>query len=342
MGKYPSDNTFDKINIYVPNDVYDLLERDLVMFEIFKKDMRTPVGNHFRNMLVQGYYDSFVEENNRLRERILSALGGTGLAEAVQNEVAGMLLDEVKYPGGKKGGKGSRSVSLKPAGKTKDIMGLIPVTEAPSQFFRRMLLSYSMKPLGKREQIVFNETYTSLCKYCAERQPLYLTTIWNPQHIHEVIPFRMASGAEEMYNYLLCQEVNPETHRPEARAYMLHRIASIRISPSKSEPDADVERHILKMLKLGPQYAINDDEEVCVRLNEKGQEYYSRIYFGRPRFDRIVRQEDGYYHYYQCSKQQIFLYFRRFDPINVEILYPASLREDMKSFYKNGFEKYND
>ena len=94
-------------------------------------------------------------------------------------------------------------------------------------------------------------------------------------------------------------------------------------------------------LRAFAEYEINDDEEVCVKLNEKGLEYYSRIYFGRPRYDTLIKQDDGYYQYYHCSMEQIFLYFRRFDPINVEIIYPPSLRNRMRDFYRSGLERYD-
>ena len=38
--------------------------------------------------------------------------------------------------------------------------------------------------------------------------------------------------------------------------------------------------------------------------------------------------------------EQIFLYFRRFDPINVEIVYPESLRVRMREFFRSGVERY--
>ena len=287
-------------------------------------------------------YDTFGEESYKgyLFKLIVRMSQDDTLTDVEKGEIANTLLDEVTYPGGKRGGRGSRPISLKPTGKTRDIMRLIPVTEAPSQFFRRMIMGYCKKPFGKRERTVFKETYTKLCAYCDAQQAIRVSTIWNPQTVHELVPYCIASGVEEMYNYLLCQEYNAETNRPEARAYMLHRIASFNISPMQSVLDEGVKQHLLKMMKLGPQYAINDDEEVCVKLNEKGQEYYSRIYFGRPRYDTIIKQADGYYQYYHCSMEQVFLYFRRFDPINVEILYPESLRDRMREFYRNGIERY--
>lgn len=331
---------FEKVNVYVPGEVYDMLERDIEMFEIYKKDGRSLNRSHFRNKLIQGYHDSYVEETKRTHSGILSFLKETSLTEKERHEIAERLAEEVSYRGGKRGGKGSRPISIKPAGRTKDIMCLIPSSEAPSQYFRRMIISYCSKSFSQREQIVFKDVFTRLCEYCKEQQPVYISTIWNPSKMHEVLPVRMAIGVEEMYNYLLCQEVNPDTQRPEARSYVLHRISSLNVSPMKAGLDSGVKRHLQEMVKKGPQFAINEDEEVCVRLTGKGQNYYSRIYFGKPRYTKIVECEDGYYHYYHCSMDQVFFYFRRFDPSTVEIIAPISLREKMKQFYSDGMAMY--
>ena len=71
-------------------------------------------------------------------------------------------------------------------------------------------------------------------------QPIFITMAQGSKRTHEVIPFSVSIGAEEMYNYLLCQEENPETHLSEARAYLLHRIESINISGSKTGIETDV------------------------------------------------------------------------------------------------------
>lgn len=333
----------DKINIYVPSDVGLILERDMQMFEVFKPNRIDFNWNRFLTLLIKGYYDTYVQENKAIHDRILSVLQDTPLTEKQRDDIATTVLRDVVTAGsGKRGGKGSKHLSLKP---TEDTEGLIQriVFESDdyiSQSFRRMLISYSEKPISHRERIVFHDTYATLLQYCKVQQPICLTTIWNENAIHEVIPFAMAIGPEEMYNFLLCQEPNSETHQPEARAYALRRIKGVFASDKRGVLDATVHEHLLLMKKNGPQYAINDDEEIHVKLNEEGIMAYNRIYFGRPRYEKTVRVSDGELQYYRCSKDQVFLYFRRFDPTTVEILAPESLRERMRSFYESGVEVY--
>lgn len=95
------------------------------------------------------------------------------------------------------------------------------------------------------------------------------------------------------------------------------------------------------MAQIGPQYAINDDEEICVRLTEEGMATYRRIYFGKPKLTRMEKRDDGYYQYYKCSKEQGFLYFRKFDPTVVQIIAPETLRTRMKMFYASGVKAYD-
>ena len=56
---------------------------------------------------------------------------------------------------------------------------------------------------------------------------------------------------------------------------------------------------------------------------------------------RMEKRDDGYYQYYKCSKEQVFLYFRKFDPTVVQIIAPETLRTRMKMFYASGVKAYD-
>ena len=333
-------NTEDtKINIYLPSAVYETLEQDVRMFEIYKKGSLTPNMNRFLNMLVQGYHESFSEESDHLHREIMEALQRLALSERERQEIASGLINAVAQPEGRRSGKDSRHISLKPTGATKDIVQTID--DYLSQYFRRLFTSYCQKTLSQRERYVFRENYAKLEQCCQARQPVFFSTTWNPDEIHEVVPFSLRTGTEEMFNYLLCQEESKDTHRPEARAYALRRIQRVNTIRGKGILDAEVKRHLERMQTLGPQYAINDDEEICVRLTDKGLENYKRIYFGKPKYERMEERSDGFYQFYRCSKDQVYRYGRRFDPNTAEILAPDSLRDRMARFFAEGCAVYH-
>lgn len=337
-------NINEKINIYVPNSVGVILERDMRMFEIFKRNRKSFNWNRFLTMVIRGYYDTYITENKALHDQIVSAIQTESLSEKEKNEIAESIVHNViNSDADRRGGKGSRHLSLKPTEGTIELIQRIihDSDDYVSQCFRRMLICYSKKPFSKREQIVFYEVYSKLVQYCNTQQPIFFSTIWEDGIIHEVIPYSISIGPEEMYNFLLCQERNPLTLQLETRAYAIHRIRSVNINNAKETIDPIVKNRLIRMEKNGPQYSINDDEEIRIKLFEEGLTAYNRIYFGRPNYERFEEVEDGQIQYYKCSKDQVYLYFRRFDPTSFEILAPDSLRERMKCFYQKGLSVYN-
>jgi len=334
----------DKINIYVPAMVGAMLERDMEMFEIYKANGRSLNWNRFLSMLIKGYYDTYVQENKALYEKIMSALTSTALDEKQAKEAADRIMNNVIRPdGNKRGGKDSRHLSLKPTSSTEDLVQRIAFSgeDYISRYFRGLLMSYCEKPFSQRERIVFKDNYELLRQYCHAQQPVYLSTIWEERIVHEVVPYAIAIGPEEMFNFLLCQEENPVTHDMEAKAFGLRRIKHVNASDKRTRIQPAVHQHLHAMVKMGPQYAINDDEEICVRLTERGMTAYKRIYFGKPKYARMEKVADEYYQYYICSKEQVFLYFRKFDPSIVEIVAPESLRKRMEQFYRSGVDTYS-
>lgn len=332
----------EKINLFVPGDIHEIIEYDIRMFEVYSHKKITPNRNRFINMLIKNYHDQFVAENNGLRNEIAAALHRLSLSRKTEREIAESLMREVLQPSAQRGGKGSRMISFKPWNDIGQIVELAKREMTAPQYFRRMIINYCRKPLSTREQIIFKIHYDQLCQKCRERKPIVISTTWKPEILHEVIPVSMSIGHEEMFNYLLCQEINPYTNVPEARSYALRRINGISDGRTTINLDETVEKHLREMKKKGPQYAINDDETICVRLTQKGQDYYQRIYFGRPFYSQIEEKPDGYYHYYQCSMDQVLFYYRRFDPRTVEILEPVSLREKMRNYFNDGAEVYKE
>lgn len=243
-------------------------------------------------------------------------------------------------------GKNPARLSLKP---TKDNEALIEQImmnlggeDYISQYFCRMFMSYCDKPFSKREQIIFKNNYETLQMACGTGKSLTFKTIWNAKNIHEVIPYKVVTGPEEMFNYLLCAELNPITEKQEARTFRLNRIDRINYGRSMSSIDDSVVHYLDRMLQYGPQYMINDSEESCVRLTDSGVRNFSRIYYGRPKVERVEEKEDGHYYFFRCSKDQVFFYFRRFGYEDAEIISPEPLRKKMIDFHSMALSMYQE
>lgn len=338
-------SNLEKINIYVPEHIGNSLDNDATMFEVFKRDGQTINRNKFLSMLILGYHNSYVEECSNAYNNVIKLLSNGGLDPSAQHEIADGILKNVVLPQvPSRKGKNPAKLSLKPTKETEGLLlGLvynIGIEDSVSQYLCRLLMSYCEKPLTVREKIVFRDNYEYLQSACERKRTVAFSTIWNPDVIHEVIPYKLVYGREEMYNYLLCGEISSYSGQMEAKSYRLNRITRLSYGRTVLQLRADVERHLQMMIKYGPQFMINDDEETCVRLTEKGRKSFNRIYYGRPRFSRIEECGDDYLYYFNCSKDQILMYFRRFGPHEVEIISPESLREKMIAFHTGALDVY--
>jgi len=337
----------EKINIYVPDQIGRTLNDDATLFEVFKRDGCSVNRNRFLSMLIVGYYNSYVSECQTKYESLQDVIERYVSNMKQQNSLAEAILKKIILPEvPKRKGKNPIRLSLKPTHETESIIikiiSSMGTDDYVSQYFCRMFMNYCEKPLFERERIIFRGNNEFLVMACQAKRPITFSTIWNSKVIHEVLPYELTFGQEEMFNYLLCQEKNEYSGNYEARAYRLNRITQLNFSTTMVSMSEEVRKHLELMKFYGPQYPINDDEETCVKLTDYGVISYNRIYYGRPKYERIEACPNGRLLYFNCSKDQIFFYFRRFEAGAAEILYPESLRERMIKFHSAALESYKE
>ena len=335
----------EKINIYVPHEIGLQLRNDAKLFEIFKKDKRTVNLNRFLTLVLCGYYDDYCRENKEIHDSVMSIIGASSLSRKVQEEIADRIVNEVFLPSiPKRKGKKPICLSLKPTNETERIIQTVMQNlqgkDFISQYFCRMLMCYCRKPISERERIVFKENYDKLLMACNEGRSVTFTLTWDDKKVYEIIPYAVAAGPEEMFNYLIGEGKHFKTEQPEATSIRLNRIDHLSFGRVYKQIPDEIRIHCDRMIETAPQYAINTDEEICVRLNDAGEKLYNRIYYGRPAYDRIEDKDDGHYYYFSCSSTQAFHYFRRFDNTTAEIITPQHVRDRMIRFHENALSMY--
>lgn len=313
-----------KYYIYIHHEYASKLENDARYFEILKepgkkKEKNKINMNKFLNMLVKGYYEQF-------------------------SNLDAYLIDTNHFKNDKKTKGNSKQISIRPSKENSSLFEQIEnsysLASGISGYFSLLLKSYCELAMFKREQIIFCDNYNKLKKVTSpETRSRIRFGIKNSNITHEVIPYKITVSKEEMYNYLLCAEI--VNGKQVEASFRLTHITSVCSAPGNTVIDADIERHLKKMEEQGPQYSIEDDVVTCIRLTDKGVDAYSKIYFGRP--ERIPNtdepKEDGTYYYFDCSTNQIFLYFRRFG-CEAEIKEPDELRNRMKEFHEKALAMY--
>lgn len=338
---------FEKISIYVPDSINTILTRDAQLFEVFKTGTREINRNRFLSLLTIGYYYQYTEECKERKERLEKLINScmvrstetqrTRLCEEINN---GLLLPQLPMR------KKSKYIklSLKPTDATvtviSTIIGELEPDESLSQYFCRMLISYCEKPLFERERIIFSKNYGFFSKACKNSALVSFSLIWHPEIIYSAIPFEVVTGHEEMMNYVLCQTRHPETDEPRAGVFRLSRIKNPCLSGRTDTLNKTVIDHLERMKKYAPQYPINSDEEICVRLNDEGEDLYRRMYFARPPFERVEHKKDGHYYYFNCSDTQALFYFQRFGWGTAEVVSPVYLREKMIELHTTALDAY--
>ena len=333
----------EKLSIYVPRAIAIALDRDAELFEIFKRDGRTINRNRFLSQVLLGYHDSYTEELSRLADAVSKAVEDSVGNVTDRSNLVHKIVQAVSpsMPDGQRGADIKR-LSLKPTYQTEGLIREILDdlgNDNRSQYFYGMLASYCDRPSSMRERIVFKESIALLEDACRKRRMVSFSTTWDKTTIHRVVPYKLVAGQDERLNYLLCFE--EENQDRQTLAYRLCRISRPHILSTSATLPEYAYRHLALMEQHGPQFAINDDEQACVRLTPKGAITYQRVYLGRPAYERVEHVEGGDLYYFNCSDDQLFLYFRRFGPGEAEVIAPASLRDRVIAFHEGALKMYD-
>lgn len=348
-GKQPQNISGDKmsdlerIDIYVPAEVGFVLENDAELFEIFKPKEISINKNRYINLLIKGYFNDYYREYQDSSKMIFEMLAGSKMPDSEKKKVARNIVQEIVMPVyARKDGQNKVKISLKPINATENIIEKIRIEVGSdgsiSKYIARMLSCYAQKPVYERERIIFKENYDFLLAACNNKHVVSFSTIWDKTKLHDVIPYDIVIGREEMFNYLLCGEIQADGIIAPM-TYRLNRITGLDHSNKTGFLTPTVCEYLNKTRIAGPQYVISQMIESCVKLTTNGEKLYRRIYYGRPQYVRCEKNSNESLYYFNCSLNQLLLYFRRFGEDAV-IVSPNELREQMSLFFSKANAAY--
>lgn len=134
------------------------------------------------------------------------------------------------------------------------------------------------------------------------------------QHLHTVLPYIVSAGHEIPFHYLLCGEIDRNTGKQIARSYRLSRIDGIRSGSTAMQIEDKVKHYLEQTRQIAPQFAINSETVSRVRLSRDGiYLFHNVIYRDRPPLINIEEDGDGAIYSFDCSEDQLYFYFRRFE-----------------------------
>ena len=335
----------EKFKVGVSCETYITLKRDAELFEIYNDSGKDISLNGFLSLLIVNYYSIYKQEKSEKSERIHEIIDPWLSIQRKKEELVDRIMKEIILsPIPKRKEKYSQRLSVTPTRKTDRIITEIRENnDSCAEYLCRMFMSYCEKPLYERERIIFRENVDFLLKACKGHKVISFTTNNNPRRVHNVIAYDLAVSAEEMNNYLLCQEYKDHIGKNEPMSYRLCRIKDPDYSDATCVLNDDVVRRLEKTKKSNPQYVASENSDICVKLSPAGQKSYRQIYFARPDFDRnrIERLEDGsaFYHF-DASPDMIFRFVIRFKPGEAEVISPLELRERVYRHLKESVIPY--
>ena len=331
----------EPIKIIVPLDLYDRLEQDARLFEVFRNNGETIVLNSLISALLSGYYERYMKEISGRYEDMKGILENYIQDPARLDQVIRKLIvKQAEEESRNVKEEETRPLHIRPTKRTDLIMSEIAgntykTGENISEFYRRMFYSYLRLPIYERERIIYHETVEVLERACRDGREVSFS-IRDKKMVHRAVPYKLVHGLDERYNYLLCQEPNAVTGKPMASSFRLSRIRNPYETLTEGTITEQIQSYLNAMETYGPQHSLNEDIVTCIELNEAGRRNFQSIYHDRPVvYDAEKPQPNGRRKYYfRCSQNQLFLYFRRFNPGEAKVLYPEKLAEQIRDFHE--------
>ena len=196
----------EKIKIYIPESVNNILLKDMERFEFYKKDDSLN-KNEFYNTLIVNYYEQFEESQSNLFSHLRDAIKEKSeISHNEINEIAADILQYVDvrtYQLDKE--KYDVAIAMKPTKRSMDdieyIQDYLLRDSTLSNYFRNMFASYALLPQDKRETIIFKRNFELVKEAIEKKRKIYFSTI-NYDNPHIVSPYAIANSKEELFNYL--------------------------------------------------------------------------------------------------------------------------------------------
>jgi hypothetical protein len=334
-----------KIDIYPSPEIRQMIENDIELFEIFKdnKNSEPMKGNTnaFLNRLFNGY--KYKEE----MEKFAKLLDTYPMTTKDIRKLIDMMLDNEAHHHGNntEDNLEKKRLSFKPTQKnyttniSEEIDKDCPHDMSRSGFICKILKLYFKKPLYQRERIIFQSEYENISCRCQKKCIKFYNLSDNQWYT--VMPYKIFLGKEQMFNYVFCYGLD-ENNTIKNYSFRLSRMSQIQGTSLFIPCPEDIEKNFSLTQSLGASYAINTPPETsCVLLTKKGLSSFRHIYFGRPKIkEKKPAPNGGFRYYFICSEEQLYRYFRRFNPGEAIVESPPSLRDRIIDFHKKSLEVY--
>lgn len=323
----------EKIKISVQKNTYDILIKDCQNFNFYKNE-NTLNKNLFLNTLIINYYERFSANEESFKDSMLEAINER--IDYEQDILLEKLLNIIRKKESLDDDKKTEIINLKPTKLSeKQILFIennLVNNNSISSYYRNLFTSYAHMPQNYRELIIFKDNYDLITEAIEKKKRADLT-LRNGEIIKNASIYKLEHAKEELFNYVLL-----ETENNKPITLRLSKIKYVYLLNIKSSVSTDAINIFERQIKYGVQYPFYsyNEEQVVVKMTERGKELFKKMYIYRPIPDKI----EGNLYYFNCSHNQITQYFKRFGYDGI-IIAPISLAEAMNKYYYLASKKYN-
>ena len=195
----------EKIKIYLPNDIYQIILKDMELFEFYKKGGSLN-RNEFLNKLITNYYEIYSLNNEKVLESIKQKLFNSDMDENAVEDMALSILYSLDFNHLELNHKRNNvTISMKPTKDTSFIFDYISDNllngTTLSGYLRSLISSYVHMPQDKRERILFKDNYELIDKAIQNNKKIYFVIKrYDKETRHIVSPFAIENSKEELFN----------------------------------------------------------------------------------------------------------------------------------------------
>lgn len=211
-----------------------------------------------------------------------------------------------------------------------------------SKYVRCILEEYATLSLIQRVHIIKKKEYDIVNAAILQNMPLQITKKKGSQEFM-FYPYKIISDNWGFQEYLTgySKKKNDPNDKKIASSFSMIRLEENEIKTrAKTKKKLFSEKEIKELekniLERSPSFLLGEKEKIHVRLTEAGKRLYHTKLNYRPQKDSDSIENE---YIFSCTEQQAYVYFFAFGA-DAEIISPISLRERMKSAYKNAYEHY--
>ena len=326
----------EKIKINLSKKTLNDLLNDMSTFEYYKKNGEIN-KNGFINTLLKKYFSIYYANINKQIETYTNIIKKHVYQENKVTEIVNSLISSSELLPFETNKNIETSISFKLINSNYNIFRVIEnkylAYQSISSFFRNLIESYLSLPKYKREQIIYLSTYELLMDAINDKRKIkiYLKN----DNEREIIPYKISTNKEEIYNYLVGLTSSKEKHT--ISSIHLSRIDYIYLLKEKYEIDKENLEKLDKVIENGAQFPYTNPCTAKIKLTKEGQRLYKKKYLNRPTVTKI---EDDIYHF-NCSFDQLVLYFFSFGK-DAFVIAPDYLNTVLKNKYFAAYNNYSN